>query len=57
MAAVYAFFIATFVYRDMGPLATAGGRERKPSLLRGPRSLVTAFFHADTRARCLMPAS
>ncbi|WP_417742395.1 TRAP transporter large permease [Salipiger sp.] len=48
VAAVYAFFIANFVYRDMGPLATREG-ERNLTLLRKPIALVTAFFHRDTR--------
>jgi C4-dicarboxylate transporter DctM subunit len=48
VAAMYAFFIANFVYRDMGPLATAGD-ERNKSLLRAPQALVTAWFHPDTR--------
>ncbi|MEO0828967.1 MAG: TRAP transporter large permease, partial [Pseudomonadota bacterium] len=64
VAAVYAFFIACFVYRDMGPLAArepkslsaaavadAGdmGAVRPFSLLEKPWALVTAFFHRDTR--------
>ncbi|MBY6005641.1 TRAP transporter large permease [Salipiger bermudensis] len=48
VAAVYAFFIANFVYRDMGPLAGKDG-ERNLTLLRKPIALVTAFFHRDTR--------
>ena len=48
VAAVYAFFIANFVYRDMGPLASKDG-ERNLTLLRKPIALVTAFFHRDTR--------
>ncbi|WP_335946270.1 TRAP transporter large permease [Salipiger bermudensis] len=48
VAAVYAFFIANFVYRDMGPLAGRDG-ERNLTLLRKPIALVTAFFHRDTR--------
>lgn len=59
VAAVYAFFIATFVYKDMGPLA-----DRKPrslsaaavnetpgsiSLRSRPWAIVTAFFHPDTQ--------
>ncbi len=48
VAAVYAFVIANFVYRDMGPLARADGL-RNLSLLQKPISLVTAFFHRDTR--------
>ncbi len=62
VAAIYAFVIATFVYRDMGPLAPAraqslsaasvfdGNRVGAPtSLLSRPSALVTAFVHPDTR--------
>jgi C4-dicarboxylate transporter DctM subunit len=49
VAAIYAFVIATFVYKDMGPLAQGDG-QRAVSLLKKPWALVTAFFHADTRA-------
>ncbi|TDK52147.1 TRAP transporter large permease [Antarcticimicrobium luteum] len=48
VAAIYAFFIATFVYRDMGPLARPEG-ERNLSLMQKPVALITAFFHRDTR--------
>ncbi len=48
VAAVYAFFVATFIYRDMGPLAARDGGA-PVSLLRKPWALVTAFFHPDTR--------
>ena len=48
VAAVYAFFIASFVYRDMGPLHASGEGENI-SLLQKPMALVTAFFHRDTR--------
>ncbi|MEQ6247810.1 TRAP transporter large permease [Sulfitobacter sp. HNIBRBA3233] len=48
VAAVYAFFIATFVYRDMGPLHVAGDG-RNLSLLQNPKALVTVFFHRDTK--------
>lgn len=48
VAAVYAFVIASFVYRDMGPLAARGGRP-KIALGRRPHALVTAFVHSDTR--------
>ena len=47
VAAVYAFFIANFVYRDMGPLARADGRNR--SLLSAPWTLATVFVHRDTK--------
>ncbi|HKJ60516.1 MAG TPA: TRAP transporter large permease, partial [Hyphomicrobiales bacterium] len=48
VAAVYAFLIANFVYRDMGPLKAVEGGE-KISLLSRPHALLTAFFHKDTR--------
>jgi C4-dicarboxylate transporter DctM subunit len=47
VAAVYAFVVANFVYRDMGPLKSEG--ETRISLLRKPQALVTAWFHPDTR--------
>ena len=48
VAAVYAFVIANFVYRDMGPLAATSGETNK-SLFKAPQALVTAWFHQDTR--------
>ncbi len=42
VASVYAFFVATFVYRDMGPLAGGG------SLLAKPYCVITALWHKDT---------
>lgn len=48
VAAVYAWIIATFVYRDMGPLATAEGQPNTP-LWRKPMALVTALVHPDTK--------
>lgn len=47
VAAVYAFFIANFVYRDMGPLHQPDGTDK--SLLTNPQSLITVWFHPDTR--------
>ena len=47
VAAVYAFFIANFVYRDMGPLARTGAKAR--SLLTAPWALLTVFVHRDTK--------
>ncbi len=47
VAAVYAFFIANFVYRDMGPLHVPDGKPK--SLLTNPHSLLTVWFHRDTR--------
>jgi C4-dicarboxylate transporter DctM subunit len=49
VAAVYAFFIACFVYRDMGPLARGTERGGNLSLIRKPYAIVTAFFHPDTK--------
>ncbi|WP_420863161.1 TRAP transporter large permease [Algirhabdus cladophorae] len=48
VASVYAFIVAVFIYRDMGPLAEREGRAKK-SLLQRPDALITAFFHKDTR--------
>ncbi|MDW4496737.1 TRAP transporter large permease [Sulfitobacter sp. D35] len=48
VASVYAFFVATFIYRDMGPLHTPEGQRNK-TLLDKPIALVTAFVHRDTR--------
>ena len=48
VAAVYAFLIACFVYRDIGPLARPEG-ERNLTLFQKPVALITAFFHRDTR--------
>ncbi len=47
VASVYAFLVATFIYRDMGPLADKG--DGKKTLLQKPQALITAFFHEDTR--------
>jgi len=52
IAAVYAFVVANFIYRDIGPLCvdSANGLEgEKISLLRKPQALITAWFHPDTR--------
>jgi C4-dicarboxylate transporter DctM subunit len=48
VAAMYAFFVASFVYRDMGPLKTVDGQRNK-TVLDKPIAIVTAFFHRDTR--------
>jgi C4-dicarboxylate transporter DctM subunit len=48
VAAIYAFFISSFVYRDMGPLHVKG-EGKNLSLMDKPIALVTAFFHRDTR--------
>lgn len=48
VAAIYAFLISMFIYRDMGPLAGIDGG--KPvSLLKKPYALITAWFHKDTK--------
>ena len=47
VAAVYAFFVANFVYRDMGPLEEDG---QQISFLRRPMSIITVFLHKDTKA-------
>ncbi|MEO1249984.1 MAG: TRAP transporter large permease [Pseudomonadota bacterium] len=47
VAAVYAFIIANFVYKDMGPLAGEG--DEKKSFLRNPQSLVTCLVHKDNK--------
>ncbi|MFD2739812.1 TRAP transporter large permease [Sulfitobacter aestuarii] len=48
VAAVYAFLIACFVYRDMGPLHVAGGGRNLP-LWNKPLALLSVFWHRDTR--------
>mgnify|MGYP003884339217 CR=1 FL=1 len=48
VAAVYAFIIACFIYRDMGPLAARDGGDNV-SLMKKPWALVTALVHRDTR--------
>ncbi|SOH92228.1 C4-dicarboxylate transporter, DctM subunit [Monaibacterium marinum] len=49
VAALYAFLVASFIYRDMGPLSAAEEGGRPTPLLSKPYALLTAFFHADTR--------
>ena len=67
VASVYAFVVAMFVYRDIGPLApraarsvgaaVAGPVEGTPrSLVQAPWALVTAFVHRDTRDTLLEAA-
>jgi len=48
VAAVYAYIAATYIYRDMGPLATPDGQPNR-SLWQQPSALVTGLFHRDTR--------
>jgi len=47
VAAVYAFLVANFVYKDMGPLKGEG--EERHSLLRRPQALLTVLVHPDTK--------
>ncbi len=47
VAAMYAFAVSNFIYRDMGPLNGADGE--KYSVWRRPHSLITAWFHPDTK--------
>jgi len=51
VAAVYAFFIANFIYKDMGPLSNEGGQNH--SLWRRPWTLLTVFAHPDTKRSLL----
>ncbi len=47
VASIYAFIVATYIYRDMGPLAEREGRAQA-TLLQRPQALITAFWHKDT---------
>ncbi len=47
VAAVYSFFIANFVYKDMGPLAQQDGNNLP--LLKKPLALLTVWFHRDNK--------
>lgn len=49
VAAVYAFLIANFVYKDMGPLAVKDELRPNLPLIKKPHALVSAFWHKDTR--------
>ncbi len=53
VAAIYAFIIANFVYRDMGPLYNGG--DEPTSLLKMPQSILTVLYHPDTK-KCLLDA-
>ncbi len=52
VAAVYAFAISNFIYRDMGPLRAVEGEAPVP-LFRKPQALITAIFHEDTKRTLL----
>jgi C4-dicarboxylate transporter DctM subunit len=47
VASIYAFIVASFVYRDMGPLAATDG-QAKSSVFKKPHTLITALWHKDT---------
>lgn len=49
VAAMYAFFIANFVYRDMGPLAVTGDENKNTSIFSKPQALFSAWVHPDTK--------
>ena len=53
VASVYAFVVACFVYRDMGPLKAQEEGDYPLPLYRKPIALVTALFHDDTRRTLL----
>jgi C4-dicarboxylate transporter, DctM subunit len=53
VASVYAFLVASFVYRDMGPLAAGANAGTRSSLMRKPWALASAFWHLDTRKTLL----
>ncbi|MEM7470866.1 MAG: TRAP transporter large permease [Pseudomonadota bacterium] len=48
VSAIYAYLIATYVYKDMGPLSTPSG-EANRSFFARPWTAVTALWHEDTR--------
>lgn len=47
VASVYAFIVATFIYRDMGPLYQGEGNAPL-SLFQNPQALIIGWFHRDT---------
>ena len=63
VAAVYAFFIANFIYKDMGPLAVKGPKSLSAASVEEPTGskplwlqpwvLVTAMVHQDTQKTLL----
>ncbi len=46
VASMYAFFVACFIYKDMGPLKKGENRLR---LHQNPKAIFTAFVHKDTQ--------
>lgn len=49
VAAVYAFFVASFIYKDMGPLRAATEGGAPTPFWRKPWTAITVFTHRDTR--------
>ena len=49
VAAVYAFLIANFIYRDMGPLKAASAGGAPTAFYRKPWTALTVWVHPDTR--------
>jgi len=49
VAAVYAFLIANFIYRDMGPLKSRTGDGPPIPFYRKPWTALTVWVHPDTR--------
>ncbi|WP_406736417.1 TRAP transporter large permease [Thioclava sp. GXIMD4215] len=47
VASIYAWIVANFIYKDMGPLNDS--ETKKADLLHRPYALVTALWHKDTR--------
>jgi C4-dicarboxylate transporter DctM subunit len=47
VASIWAFIVANFIYRDMGPLTKEGGNLH---LWQKPIALVSVLFHKDTKA-------
>jgi len=47
VASIYAFIVATYIYRDMGPLAERDGQP-KATVLQKPHTLITGLWHKDT---------
>lgn len=48
VAAVYAFIVASFIYKDMGPL-TISSTDKKLKLIQKPIAIISVLWHIDTR--------
>ncbi|MEM7498450.1 MAG: TRAP transporter large permease [Pseudomonadota bacterium] len=57
VAAVYAFFVANFIYKDMGPLRAdplaPAGQDYPRALRERPYAVLSAWVHPDTKATLL----